>query len=152
MGAQDQVGPADPYPSVINVSGVTGQVGKVTATLANLTHTYPHDISALLVSPSGVKLLLLSHAAEISSAANVTLTFDGNAASALPELGELVSGAWLPTNYPPEVTFSNPAPAGPYSTLLSDFNGLNPNGAWSLYVFDDQCPLPAYAIRGDKTE
>ncbi len=28
-------------------------------------------------------------------------------------------------------------PAGPYPTALSALNGVNANGSWSLYVFDD---------------
>ncbi|HEY5914946.1 MAG TPA: proprotein convertase P-domain-containing protein [Verrucomicrobiae bacterium] len=135
--AQNQVGPANPYPSVINVSGVTGQVGKVTVTLAEISHSFAHDINALLVGPTGVKTLILSHAADLSYVTNATLTFDSSADSPLPAMGEMSSGTWQPSVYPPEVTFSNPAPGGPYSTLLSDFNGLNPNGQWSLYVFDD---------------
>ncbi len=137
FGALDQVGAANPYPSTIDISGVTGQVGKVTVTLSNLSHGYAHDLNALLVSPIGTNVLLLSHAADISAATNVTLTFDGTAESALPELGQLMTGTWLPTAYPPAVAFSNPAPAGPYSTLLSDLNGLNPNGKWLLYLLDD---------------
>jgi uncharacterized repeat protein (TIGR01451 family) len=130
-------GPATPYPSAITVSGVTGQVARVSATLVNLTHTYPHDISALLVSPSGAKSLLLSHAAEFSSVSGATLTFDDAAATPLPASGGISSGSWQPSAYPPSPVFSNPAPPGPYTASMATFAGANPNGTWSLYVYDD---------------
>src|SRR5215218_7735272 len=38
------IGAADPYPSVITVSGLSGVVSSVVVTLTNLTHTYPDDI------------------------------------------------------------------------------------------------------------
>src|SRR5439155_21191499 len=63
--AQDQqlAGPAAPYPSAISVSGVSGLVGKVTASVKGLTHSYPHDINLLLVGPNGASTLLMSDAA-----------------------------------------------------------------------------------------
>src|SRR5436190_4849171 len=69
---------------------------------------------------------------------NLTLTFDDAAASPLPQFSQMLSGTNRPTSYaavPPP--FPVPAPVGPYSTNLSVFNGSNPNGPWSLYVFDD---------------
>jgi uncharacterized repeat protein (TIGR01451 family) len=131
-------GIADPYPSTILVSGWSNQVGKVTATLAGLTHTYPHDLDVLLVGPTGARTLLLSHAGGGAMAEDVTFTIDDAAATPIGGLdGIITTGSWQPSVYAPSPVFSNPAPAGPYSATLSTFSGLNPNGPWSLYVLDD---------------
>jgi uncharacterized repeat protein (TIGR01451 family) len=134
---QQQPGPASPYPSPITVSGLTGLVGKVTVTLSNLNHTFPHDLNFLLVGPTSTKTLLMSHAADGSSASAVDLTFDDSAPSALPASGGITSGAWKPSAYDPPPTFTNPAPAGPYNSVLSAFNGPITNGDWLLYANDD---------------
>jgi uncharacterized repeat protein (TIGR01451 family) len=134
---QQQPGPASPYPSSILVSGATGLVGKVTVTLSNLNHTFPHDINLLLVSPTGGKALLMSDAADGSSANGVNLTFDDSAASTLPGFGQITSGSWQPSVYDSAAVLSSPAPAGPYGAALAFFNGTDPNGTWSLYAFDD---------------
>jgi uncharacterized repeat protein (TIGR01451 family) len=134
---QQQPGPAAPYPSPITVSGVTGIVGKVTVSLLNLNHTFAHDLNLLLVGPNGAKTLLMSHAAFGSSASAVDLTFDDSAPAALPASGGITSGAWKPSDYDPTPTFTNPAPAGPYSSVLSVFNGPMTNGDWFLYANDD---------------
>jgi uncharacterized repeat protein (TIGR01451 family) len=134
---QQQPGPASPYPSPITVSGVTGLVGKVTVTLSNLNHTFPHDLNFLLVGPNGARTILMSDAADGSSATAVDLTFDDSAPSALPASGGITSGAWKPSVYDPAPTFTNPAPAGPYSSVLSVFNGPITNGDWKLFANDD---------------
>ena len=51
-----------PYPSTILVSGFNGTVGKVTATVSNLTHTFAPDIDILLASPGGQDSMLMSSA------------------------------------------------------------------------------------------
>jgi hypothetical protein len=77
----------------------------------------------------------------------VDLTFD-DAAAQMPCLvsGDLPGGTYGPTNDPtvpgdctsgPDA-FSAPAPAGPYPVGLTTFNGVDPNGTWSLYTMDDQ--------------
>ncbi|MFO1487032.1 MAG: proprotein convertase P-domain-containing protein [Verrucomicrobiota bacterium] len=132
------VGSASPYPSTITVSGVTGLVGKVTATLTNFHHGYPNDVSVLLVSPTGAKSVLMAHAGQFGSpVTGATFTFDDAAASPLPDSGSLSTGTWAPVSYAPTPVFNSPAPAGPYPAALSVFNNSNPNGVWSLYVVDE---------------
>jgi uncharacterized repeat protein (TIGR01451 family) len=133
-------GPANPYPSVVSVSGITNFVQNVTVTLSNLSHTFPHDISMLLVGPGGQKSILMSAAANHSSVSNATVTFDQSAALALPASGQVVSGSYQPENYNPTNFFPANAPVGPYTANLSRFAGLsgtNISGAWSLYAFDN---------------
>jgi subtilisin-like proprotein convertase family protein len=130
------IGAATPYPSVINVNGMGGTISNVTVTLANLSHSYADDIDVLLVGPAGQKVTLMSDAGT-GQTSNATLTFSDGAAGTLPQTGALLSGTYKPTDYPPADTYPAPAPAGPYGTLLSAFNGTVPNGAWSLYVVDD---------------
>src|SRR5204863_4832230 len=92
----------------------------------------------LLVGPGGQKVLLMSDAGGSTGISNVTLTFDDAAASKLPDSAGITSGTYRPTDFATGDTFPSPAPAGPYGTALSVFNGLNPNGTWSLYVLDDE--------------
>ena len=131
------VGAADPYPSSIVVSNVTGVVNRVTVTLNQFTHTWPADVAILLVGPTGRKVELMANTGGGFSVTNLVLTLDDAAAAALPELSRLASQSYRPTNYPPVYTFPAPAPAGPYASTLSTFAGINPNGQWSLYVSDD---------------
>lgn len=133
------LGPASPYPSIINVSGLAGPVSKVTAQLVRLNHTFPADIDILLVGPGGQKLLLMSDVGSGFAVTNVTLTFDDAASQSLPVSGQITSGTYKPSNSDTADAFPAPAPAGPYPDpqLLSVFNGTNPNGQWRLFVYDD---------------
>jgi uncharacterized repeat protein (TIGR01451 family) len=129
---------ASPYPSAIVLSGITGTVTKVTATLRGLSHTYPDDIDILLVGPNGQNVLLMSDTGDSSTVTNLTLTFDDAAASSLPDASLITSGTYKPTNFDTNTdNFPSPVPTGPFGNSLSVFNGLNPNGAWMLYVQDD---------------
>lgn len=133
-------GNANPYPSTINVSGVTGTISKVTVTLSGLSHTYSDDVDILLVGPGGQSVLLMSDAGSSGNIANVNLTFDDTAATSLPNSPPIVSGTYKPTNYTASDTFAAPAPASPYGAALSVFNGTNANGDWKLFVVDDASP------------
>lgn len=129
-------GKATNYPSTINVSGITGSVSKVTVDIRRLVHSFPEDIDMLLVGPGGQKVLLMSDAGAGNAVSDVNLTFDDGAGT-LPFSATIASGSYRGTDYPPGDSLPSPAPAGPYGTNLSAFNGTDPNGTWSLYVFDD---------------
>jgi subtilisin-like proprotein convertase family protein len=138
------IGPGSPYPSSILVAGLTNAVSnmlvaKVTATLLGFAHTWPHDVEAELVSPAGQGVMLMEHTGAFYSVTNVVLTFDSTDTSAqnLSSNSSLASGTFLPTAYSPFDTLPGLAlvPAG--DTNLDLFNGTNPNGLWSLYVYDD---------------
>ncbi|MEO7297053.1 MAG: reprolysin-like metallopeptidase [Verrucomicrobiota bacterium] len=131
-------GPSFPYPSSIVVSNISAPLAKVTVTLTDLSHSWPADLDILLVAPNGQSVMLMSDAGDSLSITNVTLTFDSATASPVPELAKIVSGTFRPTNYAGvNDLFNLPAPPTPYGNSLSIFNGLVPNGTWSLYIMDD---------------
>lgn len=130
-------GAATPYPSGITVAGITDPVLKVTVTINGLSHTWPDDIDMLLVGPTGANLILMSDVGGLNSISGVTLTFDDDAASQLPDSGQITSGSWRPTNIGTGDPFPAPAPAPSAATTLSTFNGLDPNGTWNLFIVDD---------------
>ena len=131
------IGAANPYPSSLSVSNVPGVINKVTVRFNQLTHTFPADISALVVGPGGQAVLLMAHAGGGFGVTNANITFADAAAVALPNLGQISSGAYRPTSYLAGATLPAPAPPAPYNDALSVFNGQNPNGTWSLYLLDD---------------
>jgi subtilisin-like proprotein convertase family protein len=132
-------GSGTPYPSSITVSGLTGSILKVTATLNGFSHQFADDVDILLVGPAGQKVMLMSDAGGGSNVSNLTLTFDDAAAKAVPDGSPLVGGTFRPANYEGTSTdtFPAPAPGPPWSTVLAAFNGTNPNGTWRLFVRDD---------------
>jgi len=144
-------GNAMPYPSTISVSGLGGTIVDVNVTLARFEHDWPDDVDVILVGPSGQKLELMTDVGGSSSVSELTLIFDDAASISLPDESDLTSNRYRPTQGATceECGFNGgaPAPAGPYATTLSVFNGTDANGAWSLYVFDD-VPISGGAISG----
>jgi hypothetical protein len=98
-------GPASPYPSVINVSGLSGTVVKTTLTWNNVTHTSPSDIDALLVAPNQLDTLFMAHAGGENAMFNVTLKFDDAATNSLPQFNQITNGVYKPTGYLPVPNF-----------------------------------------------
>lgn len=142
-GSANQTGPASPYPSTINVSGMNGLVSAVTVTFTGVTHGILQDIDALLVAPTGANLTVMSDAGPTNTlriANNATYTFDDTASSSILDVTtvNVPSGTYRPTG--PNGTDSFPAPAptpSSQTTFAGAFAGINPNGDWKLYVVDD---------------
>lgn len=155
--------PGSPYPSTINVAGMSGTIATLRVRLNNINHDRPDDLQILLVGPTGKKFVLLADAGGTTPAVGVNLTFDDAAASQVPDGGPLATGSFKPTcvdfQNNIQTEFVAPAPAGPYDvpaprgsgTLGLSFNGTSPNGNWSLYVVDDIPSSPGGAISGGWT-
>jgi len=123
----------------MEVRGLTAAVYRVSVTLSNLNHSQPDDLDVLMVGPGGQAVWLMSDAGGANAVSGVSLTFEEAAALTLPDAGALVSGRLRPGNFDPASdTLPAPAPSGAHGTALSQFTGTDPNGFWSLYVFDDR--------------
>lgn len=148
-------GPANPYPSTIAVSGLSGTIpttpGSVKVTLNGFSHTFPDDIDMVLVGPTGAAFRFFSGITASPSvnssgnpASNVTFTVSDDGATQLPNDTALTPGTYKPAAYyapeefpapGPGTNFSSAAPNGS-ATFASVFGGTNPNGNWNLFIVD----------------
>lgn len=138
-------GAATPYPSTVNVSGVTGQIINIAVTLNGVSHTFPNDMDILLVGPTGVGYTVLSDVGGgAPGLSNVTFTLQDSATPITTTTGSLTAGTFRPTNSGTGDTFPAPAPgtfqlppSAGVASLLGTYGALNANGTWSLYAVDD---------------
>ncbi|MGN6552867.1 MAG: reprolysin-like metallopeptidase [Verrucomicrobiota bacterium] len=124
---------ANPYPASVVVSGITGTVVKVTATLSGFEHTYPQDVGVLLVAPSGQAVNLMDGCGFNVPVSGKTFTFDDAAVNLMSDSSSLTSGTFRPSDYFSDM-FDSPAPSS-YGNTLSAL-AASPNGTWSLYAED----------------
>jgi subtilisin-like proprotein convertase family protein len=128
-------GMAATYPSQVSFSGVVGTVTEVSVQLHGLQHGSLDDLDIMLVGPGGQNVLLMSDAGG-GSASDLTMYFDDDMPSSLPDSTVPAYGYYRPTNYGAGDAFPAPAPA-PTGSALSVFDGTDPNGVWQLYIVDD---------------
>lgn len=138
---------ANPYPSTINVSGISGPAN-VRVSFTGLNHTFPDDIDMVLVGPGGQKMVIISDVGGTNDWVNTDITLSDAATANLSDAGANPAGSYKPTNVDtttdvmpapaPAAPYENPAPAGT-ATFASVFgtDGAAMNGTWSLYVRDD---------------
>jgi subtilisin-like proprotein convertase family protein len=129
------------HSSQIQVSGLKkGKLLDVDVVLKGFSHTLPDDVDVLVVAPDGRNAIILSDVGAANDATDLTITLDDEANQALPNDDPLSSGRFQPANYDggDGDMFLNPnAPTPSGNVALSTFDGVNPNGAWTLYVYDD---------------
>jgi subtilisin-like proprotein convertase family protein len=135
-------GPASSYPSTILVSGLPASTPVHSVTLSGLAHTFPGDLDIVLVSPTGVPVVLISDVGGSTEIAATNLTLE-DGAPAIPTTFPGIepvdaSGTYAPTNSGATDTYDVPGPGSvtQATPTLSSFTG-DPNGTWSLYIVDD---------------
>jgi subtilisin-like proprotein convertase family protein len=129
------VGTATPYPSTINVSGVSDYtLMRVRVRLKNFTHSYPADVGVLLVAPSGLSHQLIAPIP--TSGGNpvngITLTLSSISSTPLPN--PLVTGTFASAGG--TQAYNAPANTFPRFNFLSNLAQGNRNGTWQLFVQD----------------
>jgi hypothetical protein len=138
-------GVASAFPSRVEVSGLSGLITKVSLAVSGVSIDRPDDLELLLVAPGGQSFLVLTDAGGVAApASGLSLVLDDTAASMLATDSGFGSGTFRPSSHGPSF-MPAPAPAGPHpqpasqgsSTFAQVFNGVSPNGMWSLYAFDD---------------
>jgi hypothetical protein len=127
---------ASPYPSSIEVSGLSGITTKVAVTLHDMSDTNSEDLAVLLVGPSGHGVVLMASYEQgrrqrINDATWTFESFAQQIACPAPE-GTFPSGStFAPFDCGLPDPFPVPAPPGPYGGTLE---ALSNDGVWSLYV------------------
>lgn len=143
-------GKSRPYPSTINVSGLSGTItsGGLTITLLGITHPDLTNLDALLVGPQGQESILFGDIDQTADASvsNYTLSFADGGYSLGCTDQPTDSATYAPVNCADSLDINNgtdifaaPAPPPPYHVGLGVFAGTNPNGTWQLYITDDYC-------------
>ncbi len=143
-----------PYPSVINVSGITNAVATVSLTLNGFSFSQAADaVHMLLVSPDNKALEFFSAGDGASSG---TYNFSDTGINGQPSNSgstPLSPGNYIPAVYttsdvftpqpplpapqvPGSFTVASPAGGSSAGTFESTFNGATANGAWSLFAYD----------------
>ena len=130
-----QQGTASTYPSKVLVRNMTGPVTDVEVALNGVSHTRPRDLDVLLMAPDSRGVILMSDACGDGDVTGRSWTFWSNGAP--PEMGDSCpDGYYRNTN----IGVGDLWPGVPDSFLgpLSRYHHKVQNGAWNLYVYDDE--------------
>jgi len=131
-------GAASPYPSLLNIDDLVGNVSRVRVVLTGLKHGYPDDIDVVLTSPRGTNVVLMSDAGGSTPVDNINLTFANGAVDTVPDSSSgFGAGTFKPFNHDLADVFPTGGPSGPLTADLTTLNGSSAKGTWKLFVSDD---------------
>ncbi len=102
--------------SVLNVSGTSGAIQRVTLTL-NITHTFDGDLVATLINPAGTRVELFASVGDAGQNF-VNTTLDDQASTFIANGTAPFTGSFIPGG------------------LLANFKGQSANGTWTLEIAD----------------
>jgi hypothetical protein len=145
------MGSAAPYPSTIFLSGLIGQVTKVTVSVGTGDGPQPGDLDVLLEAPNNANVMLFSDACNMPTAAGTVFTIDDSAPTAIPDACPPASATYRPTNAIDDDPMILPAPPPPHGFNLGSLIGTPPNGFWDLYIVDDSAVAGGTEIAGGWT-
>jgi len=137
-------GKANPYPSLKTFNTPPGKViSDVDLEINRLAHTFPDDIDMLLAGPRrGANVLAMSDACGSDDVPGNDLPgflwrFNDEAPVGLADSlhAGCITSIVKPTNFGGGDTFPSPAPAPPFGSAMSVFDGLE-GGEWRLFVND----------------
>ncbi len=119
---------------------------RVTVSVHGVSHTYINDVALAVVSPQGVKVLLVSGTGPEGGepgpfdVSDQTWTFDDLAAQQMPQSVVPVSGTYKPGMRLDDYfdDFPGFGTAETFDTNFSRLTGIDPTGTWSLLVRDSQ--------------
>lgn len=129
------LGSASPYPSIITVPVINSSILETKVSLDRLSHNNTSDISVLLTSPAGKKIMLLDQNG-IFGVSNYSMTFQAGAT--VPGSNPLLLESVYSPAGPDAGTGDLPAPApnNPYTDQFDSLIGSSPTGQWKLYIYD----------------
>jgi subtilisin-like proprotein convertase family protein len=127
---------ASPHPSTINMSGIVRPVNAMRVKINGFRHTWPDDVDVFLMAPNGRVAVVFSDAGGTADAVNANLVFDDSARTLLPNVNQITSGTYGPTDHEVGETLP-PGSVGTVSTSLNALAAAGVNGAWKLFVSDD---------------
>ncbi len=123
------------YPSTVDVSRLKGLVSRVRVRLRGLSLSAPVDLGMMLAAPHGGRnVVLLGGAGGDAAVQDLTVSLDDDAAAPVSS-SSIRSGSFRPTiNQTP--LFGARAPHPSSTSQLSQLDGIDPNGTWSLWAVD----------------